>query len=157
RECTSWRPGRHADRAARDSRRVTGGARRRLANGVDDHAGVDAMRIPRVTTEEGWCVVLRSVGEKAIIAAQAPLVVRREPLHAAPHVAGEEGLIARDADAGALEHREAADAAGNVRSHRRSPPRRHDDVAGVTEQVWRLRVATEIAELEVRRGRDQRA
>src|SRR5262249_10773847 len=72
-------------------------------------------------------------------------------------VADQEGLIPRDADARPLEYRESADAAGDVRNDGRSRPRRHDDVAGVGEQVRRLRVAVEISELQVRRRRKRRA
>src|ERR1700752_3943257 len=88
-----------------------------LLHRIDDHGAVDAMRVSRVAAEEDRRVILRLTGDEAIVAAQAPTIVRRIPLDPAANVACKKGLVVEHADAGTLEHRQAADAAGRIRHH----------------------------------------
>src|SRR5580765_8411605 len=117
-------------------------------NGVDHHAAINAMPVSRVLSKEARRIVLRSHGDEAIVAAQAPAAVA-EPLDATADVAGEEGLGLRDAERGCVEERQAANAAGCVRSDRAAIGRVHDHVAGVVEQVRRLEIRRRAGQLQV--------
>src|SRR6266852_3096811 len=86
---------------------------------VYDHAGVNAMTVPTVLSKEGGRVVLRLRHQETIVASETPARVACVPFHAAANVADEEGRIASHAQAGAFEHRQAADSAGAV--HARGP------------------------------------
>src|SRR5262252_7308338 len=88
-------------------------------NGVDHHAAVNAIPVPRVLSEEARRVVLRSHRNEAIVAAHAPAAAAVEPLHASAHVAGQKGVSLRDAERRGVEHRESANAARHVRRQRR--------------------------------------
>src|SRR5262249_12776131 len=127
------------------------------ADRVDNHGRVYAVHVSCVAAEKARGVVLGPRRAKAIITAKPPAIVLRIPLDAAPDVAGEKGLVVRNPERRPLEHGEATNATRRVRNDRLSSPWRHDEARRVVEEIWRLDVLVQIAELQVGRGRDHRS
>src|SRR5205807_1071413 len=89
-----------------------------LPHGVDNDSAVYAVNVAGILAEELRRVVLGLRDGEAIVAAQPPTIVRRVPFHPAAKVAGKKCFVARDTEAGALEHRQAAESRGAVRDER---------------------------------------
>src|SRR5215510_1277406 len=103
------------------------------ATDVQRDGPVDAVAVPRLLSKERRRVVLRLHGDEPIVAAESPPAA--VPLHAAADVAGEERLRVVDPELRLLEHRQSADAAGDVRDDGAVIGRVHDDVAAVVEKM----------------------
>src|SRR4051812_306147 len=94
---------RHGGASPRENRDLA------FSHRVDDPGAVDAMSVPRLLPEERRRGVVRPDGDEPIIAANAPAAVRSVPLEAAADIAGQERISTVEAQAGSLEHRQAAE------------------------------------------------
>src|SRR5262245_9419830 len=118
---------------------------------VDQQSAVDAVAVPRLLSEESRRLVVRSNDVEPVVAAHAPARRVVEPLDAAADVARQKCGLVADAERGFIEQRHPADAAGHVRNDGAARRRRHDEVAGVVQQVWRFPVRRRAAELQILR------
>src|SRR5688572_1173372 len=124
-----------------------------LADDVHDDGAVNAVSISRLLPEEFWCIVLRLHADESVVAAQTPAA--RVPLYATTEVAGEKGLGPIDAEACLLEEAQAADAARHIRYDGALSWHGEHDVPAIVQEVWRLDVRRERAELQILRNADR--
>src|SRR5262245_40143938 len=98
-----------------------------LTHDIEDDSAIDAVAVPGLLSRARWRIVLGLHRDEAVVTAQAPAAA--VPLHAATHVAGEERLGVSDAEAGALEEAQTADAARRIRDDGMTHRRLDDQVA----------------------------
>src|SRR5262245_61207377 len=104
-----------------------------LTHNIEDDSAIDAMAVPGLLSPECRRIVLGLHRDEAVVTAQTPAAA--VPLHAAADVAGEEGLGVGDAETGALEQAQAADATSHIRHDRVACRRLDYQVAAVVQHV----------------------